>query len=330
MAQISFTSKRATRTQVGDECGKGDQPMLNLIRVLRSAAPAAARTVWMATGCVLLAGSAVAQIQVTSLQGTATAAGRPLSLHSEIGENLPIEVPVGARCSVLLSDQALVHLCDGARASFSETRVGIAGTVELDAGQLKMIAPDRAPVSVHTPAASIVLQGTDAHISVAPDSGDTVVSVLEGELNVSPRGKTDTTRVKAGQQLILRRGQAPGNPRTVSRESLARDNACASDSVNYGVALRAERTILIGGVPAVSAGPDGAAGHVSSDLQQIVRADIAEGGLAFEDSATPSTLITELGKRGMDEEICDPITCNPVYELPPGPCGVPPVPGCTP
>jgi len=309
--------------------------MLNLVRghggrSLRSAASAVARLAWMTTGCVLLTSGASAQVQVTSLQGTATAAGSPLSLHSEVGENLPLEVPDGARCSLLVADRALVQICGAALASFSETRSGGAASIELNLGELKAIAPDDASITVRTPTASVVLRSAGVHISVAPNSGDTVVSALEGQVSVSRRDETDTTLVNAGQQLILQRGQVAEDLRSVSRESLARNSACVNDRTQYPTALRAEQTILIGGAPAVSAGPGNATGHVISDLQQIVKADFPADGLPLADSASPSTLIAELGKRGMDEEICDPITCNPVYRLaPPGPCGIPPVRPCT-
>jgi hypothetical protein len=286
---------------------------------------------WIATGSILLAGSAFAQVHVTSLQGSPTAAGSPLALHSEIGENVTLEVPVGARCSLLLADRALVEVCGVARASFSGMRDVGTATVELEVGELKAIAPDYGPVSVQTPTASIVLQGARAHISVAPDSGDTIVSALDGRVSVSRRGETDATLIGDGQQLILRSGPAPGELRSFSRKSLARNNACVDNDTRHGTTLGAERAILIGGLPAVSAGLDGATGHRANDLRQIVKADFPADGLPLEDSATPSALVAELGKRGADEEICDPITCNPVFQLPnPDPCGIPPVRPCTP
>jgi len=305
--------------------------MLNQYGNLRTAASAVARIAWFMTGSVLLAGSAVAQVQVTSLQGTATAAGIPVSLHSEVGENVPLEVPVGSRCSLLIADRALAQICGIARASFSKTRNEGTSRVDLDLGELKVIAPDDAPVSVRTPTASVALRGAGALISVAPDSGNTIISALDGQLSVSRQGETDLTLVNAGQQLILERDQTPGDLRAVSRESLARDSACVNDDTRYGAALHAERAILVGGAFAVSAGPDDTAGHLTSDLRQIVKADIPADGLPLEDFAAPSALVAELSRRGMDEEICDPITCNPVYQLdPPGPCGIPPVIPCTP
>jgi hypothetical protein len=303
--------------------------MLSLVRGLvdhglRSAASSITRLAWMTTGCVLLTGGAVAQVHVTSLQGTMTAAGRPLSMHSEVGENQRLDVPIGARGSLLVADRALVQICGAARASFSETRNHGTAKIQLNLGELKVIAPDDASVSVQTPTASVMLRGAGAHISVAPNSGDTVVSALDGQVSVSRRNETDTTLVNAGQQLILQRGQAaPGDLRSVSRESLARNSACVNDDTQYPTALRADRTILIGGAPAVSAGAGNATGQVPSDLQQIVSADFPPDGLPLDASATPSALVNELGRRGVDEEICDPITCNPVYRLDPrDPCGV--------
>jgi hypothetical protein len=286
---------------------------------------------WVTMGCVLLAGSAVAQVQVTSLQGTATVAGRPLSLHSKVGENRPLEVPVGARCSLLLASRALAQVCGLARASFSTPRNDVTSTVDLDMGELRVIAPDNAPVSVRTPTAYVAVRGAGALISVAPDSGNTIVSALDGQLSVSRQDETDPMLVNAGQQLILERGQPPGNLRVVSRESLARDSVCVNDLTRSRAALRAERAILFGGAVAVRAGPHGTAGHLTGDLRQIVKADIPADGLPLEDSAAPSALVAELSKRGLDEEICDPITCNPVFQLDkPGPCGNPPVRPCTP
>jgi hypothetical protein len=310
--------------------------MLNPHRGCRSSAHAVAQMVWMLTSCALMAGSAAAQVQVTSLRGTATAAGSPLSLHAVVAENLPLEVAHAGHCSLLLADRALVQLCGDAKASFAEAGSGGPGRIELNAGELKAIAvarPGDAHLEIHTPTASIVFGSAEAHISVAPNSGDTVVSSLESHLSVSRRdgSRAGAVVVNAGQQLTLRRGAPPGDLRAISRETLTRSSACADTSTDYSAALRAERAILGTAVAAVSAGPGEATRLPSSDLQQIVNADFPSHGLPLEEPTTPSTLITELSKIGLDEEVCDPITCNPVYQLePPGPCGVPPQTGCIP
>jgi len=296
-------------------------------RALGSAASTVAVIAWVTTCGAVLAGSAVAQIRVTSLQGVVTQVGSPLSLHAEVREIRLLEVPVDAHCSLLLADRALAEICGVALASFSETING--GSVELDVGELKVIAPDGSAVSVRTPTASIEVRRAAAHISVAPDSGESVVSALEGQLSVIGRDEKDATLVNAGQQLIVRRGRPIGDPRAVSRESLVGNNACMNEDVTYRAAVRAERAMLSSGAAARSS-IGAAAGQPASDLGQIVKSDFPADGLPLEDAATPSALVTELGKRGMDEEICDPITCNPVYQLaPPPPCGVPPVRPCS-
>ena len=104
--------------------------------------------------------------------------------------------------------------------------------------------------------------------------------------------------VTAGQQLSLRRGQAPGDLRAVSRETLARSSACADDSTYYSAAVRAERAILATAPPAVSAAHGEATGLPTTDLRQIVSADFPPHGLPLEELTTPSALITELTKCG--------------------------------
>jgi hypothetical protein len=310
--------------------------MLNLPRDSLFSVNRVTRMAWTVTTCALLAGGAAAQVQVTSLQGIATAAGSPVSLHAVVAENQPLEVAQAGGCSLLLADRALVQLCGGAKASFAGVGKGGPGSIELSAGELKTIAVARtgdAPLEVHTPTASIALRSAAAHISVAPDSGDTIVSALVSQLSVSRRdgSRTSAVVVNAGQQLTLRRGQAPGDPSAISRETLARSGGCPSHNTYFSAAVRAERAILATTVAAVSAGPGKAATLPMSDLQEIVKADFPPHGLPLEDPTTPSALITELSKTGLDEEVCDPITCNPVYQLdPPGPCGVPPQTGCIP
>jgi hypothetical protein len=286
---------------------------------------------WMTICSTLLAGSAIAQVQVTSLQGRVTADDRRVALHSELGDKT-LEVAADARCSLLLGDQVLVRICGIAVAKFSYAEDSRPGSVELSHGELKAMAYyDDAPFSIVTPTAHVVVRGATAHVSVAPDTGDTSVTALDGRLRVSGRDQTSAVDLNAGQQLVLRRGQKSTNLDAAIRESRALDSPCVNDAAEFNASLRAERQILVDRLPPVGARPGNAAVHPVSDLEQIVSADIPEDGLPLEDSSAPSALVTELGKRGMDEEICDPITCNPAYRTEqPGVCGVPPVRPCIP
>lgn len=295
---------------------------------------AAARWAWLLAGCALMASDAGAQVQVTSQSGAVRLAGGPLALHAEVSEGKPLEVGTDGRCTLLMDDRALVRLCGGARATFEA--VGSPGTIDLREGALTLVALDRpvdGPLVVYTPAARIDVLGAGAQISVEPGNGTTVVSALESPVRVSRADGSQapiagTLMVEAGQQLTLRPGEAPGAPHPVSRESLA---ACLGDGSEFGAALRAERAILAAALPAVSAGDARPGDRPVSDLRKIVRADFPTEGLPLEAPSAPSALVIELSKLGMDEEVCDPITCNPVYKVaPPGPCGVPPERGCIP
>jgi hypothetical protein len=120
----------------------------------------------------------------------------------------------------------------------------------------------------------------------------------------------------------------------VTRESLQHGKACLGDRADLSATLRASRAMLAAGLPVVrtSAGAvDATPTPPVNDLLDIIRADVPADGLPLQASTAPSALVTELSKRGMDERVCDPITCNPVYQLdPPGSCGVPPERGCLP
>jgi hypothetical protein len=293
--------------------------------------------------CTLLAGNAAAQVQVTSLEGTASTAGSPLALHAELADGLPVEVSTRGRCTLLLAQRTLVQLCGRTKATFVGVRGGNAGEIDLYAGDLKVVALARADagaLEIRTPSARVVLLGSGTHVSVSAKSGDTVVSALVSPVGVSVPTGADTeggeaelrqVKVAPGQQLTVRRGEAPEETRAVSHDSLVRINACAKTGSDFAAALRADRALLAAALPAVSAGDGGVVAAPASDLQDIVREDFPAGGLPLVGTATPSALVTELNKRGMDEEVCDPITCNPVYQLdPPGRCGVPPERGCIP
>ncbi len=307
----------------------------------RSRRRAAARWAWLLAGCALMASDAGAQVQVTSRSGAVRLAGGPLALHADVTEGQLLEVGTGGRCTLLMDDRALVRLCGDARATFEA--MGSPGTIDLREGALTLVALDRpvdGPLVVYTPAARIEVLGAGAHISVEPGSGATIVSALESPVRVSRDGGSQapiagtpglgTLAVESGQQLTLRPGEAPGAPHPVSRESLA---PCLGDGSEFGAALRADRAILAAALPAVSAGSGEArpGDRPVSDLRKIVREDFPPEGLPLEAPSAPSALVIELSKLGMDEEVCDPITCNPVYKVaPPGPCGVPPERGCIP
>lgn len=286
--------------------------------------------------CALLADAAAAQVQVTSLAGVARQAETPLSLHASVLEGHPVDVEAGARCSLLLAGHTLVRICGRAEASITTAGSTRPGAIELLAGTLHVVAlhgSQEGAFRVHTPAASVLLLGSGAHVRVAPDGSETVVSALERPLQVSGRaGSAPTVELAPGQELSVRQGEAPGPVRAVSRQRLARSSPCLHAGHDFDTTLRAEQQLLASGLPLVGADAVDATPTPPVDvLLDIVRADFPREGLPLQPPSPPSALVTELSKRGVDEEVCDPITCNPVYQLdPPGACGVPPQRGCIP
>jgi len=285
---------------------------------------------WMTMCSIFLASSAIAQVQVTSLQGRVTTDDRSVALHSELAGRT-LEVAANARCSLLVGDQILVRICGIAVAKFSDTEDGRPGSVELSKGELQaMVHYDEIPFTIVTPTARVIVRGATAHVSVAPDTGDTTITALDGRLRVSSRDQSNGVNLNAGQQLVVRRGAKLTDLGAAIRASRSLDSPCVNDGAEFEASLLAERKILVAQLPPVGAGPDDATVHPVSDLQQIVSADFPKDGLPLEESSAPSALVSELSKRGMDEEICDPITCNPVYRLEqPGVCGIPPIRPCT-
>jgi hypothetical protein len=296
-----------------------------------------AALVVLLAGCALLANEAAAQVQVTSLAGVARVGSTPLALHALVPEGRPLAVETGGRCSLLLASRNLVRICGHAEASVTAAGSNRPGEIELREGALVVVALARSQEGafrIHTPATTIFLQGSGAHVSVAPGSGETVVSALESPVRLSQRDGSDAMLLEAGWQQTLRPGEDPAEPRVVARESLQRGKACLGDRADLSATLRASRAMLAAGLPMVITSPgavDATPTPPVNDLLDIIRADVPADGLPLQASTAPSALVTELSKRGMDVEVCDPITCNPVYQLdPPGSCGVPPERGCIP
>jgi hypothetical protein len=288
----------------------------------------------LAACALLLAGDAAAQVQVTALEGAAQVAGTPLSLHAVIREARFVEIEEGGRCTLLVSGRALVRICGPAEARLSEARGSDPIEVELRAGELSIVAlvpPQDGSLEILTPTARIAVRGPGGHVRVAP-GGDTVVSALESPLRVASPDRSGAVALDAGQQLVVRRGEVLRDPSAVSRENLVGSSPCLAAATDHATTLRTDRVLLAIALPVVSADQvDASPAPPVNDLMDIIRMDLPSEGLPLQAPAAPSALITELSKRGIDEEICDPITCNPVYQLdPPGRCGVPPERGCIP
>ncbi len=285
---------------------------------------------------LLLASDAVAQVQVTALEGAAQTPSGPLAIHASVADGELVEVEPKGRCTILVSNGILARVCGAARAVFHAS--GSAGTdrIELRDGELAIVGmAGRNGLQIETPAAIVAPAGPGVHVRV--EHGETVVAALGSPARLSvPDG--GGVGLAAGEEARVTPGGPASEPRALSESERSRIRACLDDDAAARSALRAQRAVLAVPVAAVSATGGGggttAAGSgtgAMTDLQEIVLSDFPEGGLPLQAPGAPSALVTELSKRGADEEVCDPITCNPVYQLdPPGRCGVPPQRGCIP
>jgi len=298
-------------------------------RRLRDATSAGLRgSAGLAAAAALLLGAAGAgaQVRVTHLEGPAIATGEVLSLHSELAPGESVEVSRDGLATLLLDTDALVRLCEGGRARFAGP-----ARVELEHGALGAVVdtesgPGR--LRIDTPAARIETLGTELHVRVTQESGATLVSSLAGRTRVSPRaGDGGPMVLESGQQVTVEPGRGAGAPRRFERDALALTSGCLRSGVDRDRALaRIPAPAAPGGAP--EAPP---ARRVPPELAPVVAADLPTETLPLGAAATPSALISELNKGGLEEETCDPITCNPVYEVaPPQPCGDPPTTGCIP
>ena len=259
------------------------------------------------------AGGAVSasEITLTSLEGDARVGNTSLENGDvrEGGEAVRLEP--GARCSFLLGDFAVLHLSDEAELRFVSVRGGGPIELELQSGTLHLTvdgAAAGAPVEVRTPGSLVSLPSGIAELRAGRGTAATTVVAIEGTSTVSKLPGAETIAVGAGEQVTVVRGEAP-------QQVVVSPSAAPSKATARSAAVGHDRAAL-----------------AARDLQAIAMADIPEEGLPLAAATSaPSALITELSKSARLDEPCDPITCNPVYQLPPpDPCGGIPGDHCLP
>ena len=287
------------------------------------------------SGLGLLAGAASAQVQVTTLYGEASASGELLDLHATVVEGRPFEVAGGGRCTLLLARQTLVRVCGPAAATVVAAGGSRPGSIELHDGILAVVAlpeSQEQAFRIRTPETEIVLLGAGVNVEVEAGSGRTTVSALDSPARLVGRRGGAPLVLEAGQQLTIEGDGTRREPTPTSRLAVEHAGRCVHRPEDTRATLTADRALLVSGLPQVSAQAVDATPIPPVDhLLDIVRMDVPADGLPLQPPSPPSALVTELNKRGVDEEVCDPINCNPVFQVePPGRCGVPPARGCIP
>jgi hypothetical protein len=249
--------------------------------------------------------TAAEEVVLTSLQGSAHIGTIPLESHGPLLGNEVVELGPDSRCSFLLGDRAVVHLSEEAELRFGRVGDGASRELDLRAGTMSLAVAGSAsgkPIQVRTHSSVVSVAGGVVEVRIDPRGANTLVVGIEGASTVSGIAGGESVRLGAGEQVRVATG-------ATSLQVLASSARVTHEPSSRAEALAIDRQDL-----------------AARDLQAIAMADIPEEGLPLAAlNSAPTTLITELSKSATLDEPCDPITCNPIYQLPPpGECsGIP-------
>ena len=90
------------------------------------------------------------------------------------------------KCSLMLDEDAMLQLCNRAEMS-ARPRTEGGRVLDLQRGEMKATVgkqPADAPLEIHTPAAVAQILGTVVHVSVDPETGETLITSIESRIKV--------------------------------------------------------------------------------------------------------------------------------------------------
>jgi hypothetical protein len=107
--------------------------------------------------------------------------------------------------------------------------------VSLDRGEIRIIVEPRefdARIEIHTPAAIATLLGTIVHVSVDPNTGESIITSAQSKVSVrsDEAAVRGTTVLAAGEQVTVKPGDAPpAKPKQLDPEEVAALGGCLVD-----------------------------------------------------------------------------------------------------
>lgn len=277
--------------------------------------------------CGALAGLANAGTVLTSATGNVTTGERQLAQNDTLSSSDTIEVEGNGNASVLVGDTAIVRMCNGASLGFGNDRGDGPSALNLRSGQAKVSAGKRAtddPLEIHTPAAIATLLGTEAHVAVDPDTGDTTITSLAHQIRVTGTGEGagEGVVISEGQSVTVATGGEPGAVESANVASLALNSQCLDDARYRIAAVKAATREYTDGSVQMIAMMDSEA-----DVPQVAAGPpiIPTGTLG--PPAILASCLTAAQCTGSGPETTEFIPSDPVIigPPPPGPGG-PPVP----
>jgi hypothetical protein len=195
---------------------------------------------------ILIPGFSTAATVVTSTTGNVSADGKQLGQRDALGSMDYIDIEGNATASLLVGDSTVAQLCHGASLGFGNDRGGAAHFLNLITGQMKVSVSRRAtnaPLEIHTPAAIASSRGTQVHLAVNPETGETVITALAHQVRVKAVDTSDDDGVviSQGEQVTIRKGLKPGKIETIDAVSFAGSSDCLDDSRYRVAAVKAAR-----------------------------------------------------------------------------------------
>lgn len=265
--------------------------------------------------CLALAGAVQAATVLTAADGNVTAAGKQLGQLDEISSADTIEVGGDGIASLVVADSAIVKMCHGATLGFDNDQGDGPSALTLRNGQLKVSSEKRPtdnPLEIHTPAAIATLLGTELHIDVDPETGDSTFTSIGHQTRINSVDTPDGEGIviSPGESVVVRKGEQPDAVKAADFAAIQTTSNCldekrfrvAAVSVarqDYGKQSLAQIAAMDAetNLPTVSAGPPifpaGTFGPptIFPTCQSVIQCAGASTGMALEFNPTADIIV---------------------------------------
>jgi len=204
---------------------------------------------------LLAAGAASAAqtaVRVTAVAGAAEVGGAALEGSAALGEDASVQTGSDGNAAMLVDEDSVVELC--ASTIMNITRHADTGTrvIEVSAGTTRIIVDPRAAeehIQIHTPAAIATILGTIVYVTVDPVTGETTITSEDSQVKVesSDPSVLGSTVISGSEQITIRPGEAPSQPKKLARTALSNMGGCLMNL--HDVALSLTRVVSNQNIP---------------------------------------------------------------------------------
>lgn len=176
-------------------------------------------------------GRAEVEARVSAVRGDVTIDQEPVEQHGSLPSGKQIVAGPESSCSVVLARKAVVQFCGRTTIGLRERDGERVAVVDIFGGTSRTSSEPRAadePLELHTEVAIATLVGTTVATRVDPGTGETTFAVEEGVIEVASSDPSlgPSVTVRAGEQVTIRRGEAPGVIVPIRTENLADLSEC--------------------------------------------------------------------------------------------------------